>query len=47
MPPDRPGQLTAEQYAALTAYVIGRNGVPAGPTELPSDLDALGKLSLP
>lgn len=47
MPPDRPGQLTAQQYAALTAYVIGRNGIPAGPTELPSDLGALSKLSLP
>jgi mono/diheme cytochrome c family protein len=47
MPPDRPGGLTAQEYAALTAYVIGRNGVPAGAAELPSDPDALAKLSLP
>jgi mono/diheme cytochrome c family protein len=47
MPPGRAGQLTPQEYADLTAYIIGRNGLQPGSTELPSDLDALAKLSLP
>jgi mono/diheme cytochrome c family protein len=47
MPPGRAGQLTPQEYADLTAYIIGRNGVQPGSTELPSNIDALAKLSLP
>ena len=38
MPPDRPGQLPPETYADITAYVLERNGFPAGSTPLPTDL---------
>ena len=46
MPPDRPGQLSPQQYADLTAYVLSVNGVQAGSTELPANLDALGSMTL-
>jgi mono/diheme cytochrome c family protein len=38
MPPDRPGQLPPETYADITAYVLERNGFPAGSAPLPTDL---------
>jgi mono/diheme cytochrome c family protein len=46
MPPDRPGQLSPQEYADLTAYVLSVNGVQAGSAELPADLDALGTLTV-
>ena len=47
MPQQAPGSLTPEMYADITAFLFLRNGVPAGETELPHDLDALGALTLP
>lgn len=44
MPPDRPGRLSAQTYADLTAYILSANGVRAGGSELPADLDALAGL---
>lgn len=46
MPPDRPGRLSAQTYADLTAYILSKNGVQPGATELPSDLDALAGLTV-
>jgi mono/diheme cytochrome c family protein len=46
MPPDRPGQLPAQQYADIMAYIMSANGVAPGSAELPADLDALGSLTL-
>jgi mono/diheme cytochrome c family protein len=46
MPPDRPGQLTAQEYADLTAYILSRNGVQPGTTELPTSLDTLATLTV-
>lgn len=37
MPQDRPGTLPSEQYAAIVAYVMRLNGLPAGSRELPAD----------
>ena len=31
MPPSAPDSLSAETYAALTAYILSVNGLPAGP----------------
>lgn len=47
MPPDNKGSLTPEQYAAALTYILSRNDLPAGTTELPTDSHALGKLMLP
>jgi mono/diheme cytochrome c family protein len=46
MPPDRPGQLNAETYADITAYVLGENGYPPGSKELPADTTAQQAMSL-
>ena len=44
MPPDRPGRLSADTYANLTAYILSKNGIQPGSTPLPSDIDALAGL---
>ncbi len=41
MPFDNPGSLTRDTYADVLAYVLHRNGLPSGRTELPSDDAAL------
>ena len=46
MPPDRPGQLSPETYADITAYLLERNGYEAGNTPLPTDLEALDQMIL-
>jgi len=42
MPLDRPGGLTAAQYAAVVAYILRLNQYPTGETDLPADPEALG-----
>ena len=37
MPKNDPGSLAPEEYAEVLAYMLKMNGMPAGPTELPSD----------
>src|SRR5262245_15179099 len=37
MPPDRPGQLSAQTYADLVAYILSNNGYAAGDKELTPD----------
>ena len=37
MPPDRPGQLSAQTYADVAAYILSRNGYAPGKSELPAD----------
>jgi S-disulfanyl-L-cysteine oxidoreductase SoxD len=44
MPPDRPGRLSPETYAELTAYILSKNGIQPGGTALPSDIEALSGL---
>jgi mono/diheme cytochrome c family protein len=46
MPPDRPGRLSPAVYADITAYLLQRNGFPAGSTPLPTDLGALDEMIL-
>ncbi len=41
MPPDAPGRYSESTYADLMAYILKRNGFPAGGAPLPSDVDAL------
>jgi len=47
MPATAPGSLTRPQAADLLAYILSYNKFPAGKTELPSDEDALKKLTIP
>jgi mono/diheme cytochrome c family protein len=44
MPADRPGTLTAEQAAALVAFIMAQNGFAAGATPLPTDPAELGQM---
>jgi quinoprotein glucose dehydrogenase len=41
MPADQPGKLGREQNADILAFLLGFNGFPAGPKELPADAAAL------
>ena len=44
MPKTDPGSLTADEYAAIVAYILKLNGMPAGREALPSDSTALAKI---
>lgn len=46
MPQTAPGSLSNSQYVALTAYLLAKNGFPAGESELSSDEDELAKISI-
>jgi mono/diheme cytochrome c family protein len=47
MPADNPGSLPPETYADIAAYLMSKNHVPAGDTELPHDAAALTNITLP
>jgi S-disulfanyl-L-cysteine oxidoreductase SoxD len=46
MPPDRPGQLTAQSYVDLTAFLLSNNGYEASTEELTADQDAQRKMTM-
>ena len=46
MPQQAPGSLTPEQYADLTAFLMSKNRIAAGTTELPHDSAALTTLTI-
>jgi mono/diheme cytochrome c family protein len=46
MPPDRPGKLNPQTYADITAFLLSRNGYATNATELPTETDALQRMSL-
>ena len=46
MPPDRPGQLSSQSYADLTAFLLSNNGYAAGAEELTADQDAQRKMTM-
>jgi len=44
MPQQKPASLTLQQYVDVVSYLFSKNGVPAGRTELPTDVEALGQI---
>lgn len=44
MPPEDPGSLNPEEYAAVVAHLLSLNDYPAGEKPLPADVSALGKI---
>ena len=46
MPPDRPGSLTDQSYADLTAFLLDANDYAKGDKELPSDAPSQQAMSL-
>lgn len=47
MPPGQTDVMSADDYAAVMAYLIGANGGVAGSQPLPADTEALSGLVLP
>ena len=47
MPQQAPGSLTPQQYADITAFLMSKNRIPAGATELPPDSAVLATLKVP
>ena len=45
-PPEQPGKLTPQQNADVLAHILSVNGVPAGATELPADVDLLKRVRI-
>jgi mono/diheme cytochrome c family protein len=46
MPPDNPGGLNDTTYADILAFILQGNGYPPGIQELPSDPNALQRMTL-
>ena len=46
MPPDRPGRLSPQSYADITAFILRGNGFQPGTQELPPDLEKLAEFVL-
>jgi len=46
MPKSEPGSLTPDEYAAIVAYILKLNGMPAGRQPLPADSAALDKIRI-
>ncbi len=46
MPKQEPASLTPKEYAQAVAYLLKINDVPAGKTELPTDVEALKKITI-
>jgi len=44
MPQSEPGSLMAEDYAAVIAYMLSMNGIPAGNRELPMTYAAMDRI---
>lgn len=47
MPPTAPNSLGGTTYAQIVAHILRANAIVAGPTELPSDSLALGRMMFP
>ena len=46
MPPTQPKSLPTQDYVDVVAYLLSVNELPAGPTALPSDRAALGRIEI-
>jgi mono/diheme cytochrome c family protein len=47
MPQSAPGSLDLDTYAKIAAFIMSRNHIPAGETELPTDTESLTNIVLP
>jgi mono/diheme cytochrome c family protein len=41
MPADKPGSVSAQDNADIVAFMLSRNGFPAGPSDLPTQAEVL------
>ena len=46
MPAEAPGTLSKEETAAVIAYILKLNKMPAGKVDLSTDREALGRINI-
>jgi cytochrome c len=46
MPPEAPGTLSKDETAAVIAYILQLNKIPAGKSDLPTERDALDRIGI-
>jgi mono/diheme cytochrome c family protein len=46
MPQQKPATLTLQAYVDVVSYLLAKNEAPAGATELPIDIEALGRIAI-
>ena len=46
MPQQKPASLTLQQYVDVLSYLFSKNGIPAGSTELPTEVNTLGQIQI-
>ena len=46
MPSDGPGKISRKRCIDIAAYLLSANGFPAGDSELPTELAALGQITI-
>jgi cytochrome c len=46
MPQKHPASLTLENYIDVATYLLSKNDVPHGASDLPGDVDALGRIAI-
>jgi cytochrome c len=46
MPQKRPASLSLENYIDVASYLLSKNDVPAGPSDLPADVEALQQIDI-
>jgi cytochrome c len=44
MPQQKPASLTLQQYVDIVSFLLSKNEIPPGPSELPTDIDTLGNV---
>ena len=44
MPQQKPASLSVQAYIDVVSFLLQKNGMPAGNTELPTDVEALGQI---
>jgi len=45
-PPEQPGKLNPQQTADVVAHILSVNSFPAGPTELPVEIESLKRIRI-
>jgi S-disulfanyl-L-cysteine oxidoreductase SoxD len=46
MPQQKPASLTLQQYVDVVSYLLSKNGIPGGSSELSPDVEALGQIAI-
>lgn len=47
MPQQRPSSLSVQEYVDVACYLLFKNAVPTGASDLPADVETLGRIIIP